>query len=223
MRTASRIRLVIGGAMCALLLAAAGPGASALAGQPGLPPGVHGPALYGQVVDVGSHAIVLQLASGAWTALNLTPQTVVVAPPGAAPGAGGIADNDWVLASYTSQPSASGAAFVARWLTYSTTAVTIGQTVHLGGTVTGILSGGGFTLQAENGSNWVVTPSPQAVVRIGNQLSTLALLQTGDRVQVWGTAAGQTVTASRIVYQVAGKHGRNKAQGKRGRRRGRDH
>lgn len=211
MRNIGRLGLAFAQALCvAAVLGAATLSPPALAdngngnGSPGLPPGVRGPAMYGQVVDVGSHAVVVQLSNSDWVALNITPQTVIVSPPGSAPGLGGIVANDWVLATFVDSGRNGG--FAARWLTFSPTPVSIGHAVHVTGTVTALLSGGSFSMSAGDGAQWIVTLDPQTLVRLGNVVSTLSFLQTGDMVQVWGTAAGQTITASRIVYRVTGQH-----------------
>lgn len=226
------------------LAALVGVGAVAgAASQPGLPQGVHGPTVYGQVVAVGSSAVVLQLANGDWVALNVGAQTVVVPPPGSPPGLGGVQNNDYVLATYSVVKTSGSSArwLVADWLTYAASALSIGQSVHVVGTVGTVRPDGSFTVQTADQGTWLVTLSPQTVVRLGKVASSLSFLQPGDGVQVWGTAAGQTIVATRVVYQGGangdkpnhapnpnrgsnpGRQGRGPGHGGRPRSRPRDH
>lgn|GEM_PF-6198340 len=171
------------------------------------PGGPSGPTLQGQVVDVapGGGAIVVQLASGQWEAVNVTGQTVVVSTNagGSGSGASGVATGDYVLVAYSVQHGGDGAGvwLVARWLEYSPSPISLGQSVQVSGTVASILSGG-FTLNAGDGQEYVVTVMPGTVVHQGNRPSLLSFLEVGDNVRVWGTAVGNAIVATRIVYKV---------------------
>jgi hypothetical protein len=168
-----------------------------------------GPVLYGQVVAASAQALIVALGNGDWVAVNLSPATVIVSQSGGPPAASAIVAGDWVLVSYAVQRQNQGGTqplwLVARAVTYSTAPISTGaQTVHITGVVAALYPGGGFAVQGSGGALWVVRVLPQTVVRLGGAISTLALLQVGDRVQVWGTAVGHNLVATRIQYSVAG-------------------
>jgi hypothetical protein len=222
-RALAALRRGVGAGLVALAVVV---GALALGGSPPVLADA-APTLYGQVVDVGPGAIVLSLQnSGEWVAVNTTPQTVVSSQSGGAASLGGIQQGDWALVAYSvSRQSENGAQatwFVARTITYSTSPVsTGGQSVRIVGKVVAMQSGG-FSMRANNGTAWSVSVTGATSVLLGNAVSALSLLQVGDVVQVWGTAAGSYLVATRVVYRVTGRHGQQGPHGqqRRGRYRG---
>ncbi len=178
-----------------------------------------GPSLYGKVVDVGPTAIVLALQNGEWVAVNLTPQTVVASQSGGPASIAGIQDGDWALVTYAvsrqgergGQGGGTMLWIVARTVTYATSPIsTGGQQVHITGRVSGLaapLGGGGltFSVTAAGGAVWSVQVTSQTTVLLGATVAPLAFLQLGDIVQVWGTAVGHDIVASKVVYRVSAR------------------
>lgn len=167
--------------------------------------GGRGLTLYGQVVEVSPSALVLALLNnGEWVAVNLTAQTVVTSQSA---GPASVALNDWALVTYSvSRRNDHGQIstwLVARTVTYSTSPIsTGGQMVHVTGRVSALVPGG-FAITAAGGAVWSVTVAPATIVLLGETAATLAFLQVGDVVQVWGPAVGHEIVASRIAYRVA--------------------
>lgn len=167
-----------------------------------------GPSLYGQVVAVGPQALVLALGNGNWVAVNLAATTVLTSQ---APGVGPIADGDWALVAYAVQRQSlhglQAMWLVARSVTYAPTPFVAGvQNTHIAGTVTALYAGGGFAVATGSGI-WVVAVTPATQVRLGATPASLAFLQVGDTVQVWGTAIGHQIVATRVVYRLQGGSG----------------
>jgi hypothetical protein len=166
--------------------------------------------VYGQVVAVGPHALVLSLANGEWVAVNLGPNTAVVGPQGGAPtgSAAGIQAGDWAFATYgLVQGKAGGRAvwLVAREVEWSASPMVFGKAVKVAGHV-GQLFAGGFSLVAGSGRTWDVdvTAATQVYVRQKGRrvLSALGFVQAGDLAVVTGTATGSTIAATTVVYSL---------------------
>jgi hypothetical protein len=207
----SAIRRVAAAALLTLLWAVA-PG-----GAVGARAAAAGPSLYGQVVAVGPQAFVLALGNGSWVAVNLVATTVVTAQ---APGVGAIADGDWALVTYTVQRQSlhglQAMWLVARSVTYAPTPFVAGvQNAHIAGTVTALYAGGGFAVATASGT-WLVAVTPGTLVRLGGTPASLAFLQVGDAVQVWGTAIGHQIVAARVVYHLKGGGGSGGERGRGG-------
>ncbi len=198
-------------ALCALVVSLAVALAMFAAALPGTALAAAGTTLYGQVVDVGANAIVLSLQnSDEWVAVNVTGQTVISSQSGGPPSIQGIEDGDWALVAYRTSRQHQGGT-VATWLvatsiTYSSSPVsTAAAQVHVVGHVTA-LTPNGFTLLANNGTAWSVSVVAGATsVLVGGAAAALSFLQVGDPVQVWGTAAGNAIVATRIVYRIASR------------------
>lgn len=158
---------------------------------------------YGQVVASGPHAFVLELASGAWLAVNVLAGTSIsgpgsLAPPAAGPGPAAIPPGNWVWVQYGHATAGPNATYAAAVIRYSPQPFAVGHAVRVSGSIVGV-GPGGFTLTA-NGHVYTVAVSVQTVVELGGILSALTFVQSGDRVTVQGYLAGSTIVATQVHY-----------------------